>query len=60
LLSAKSKIKRGIEAVETGKKLEDRVATWLTRQGYTCRKRVDARGKAVAKPYEVDIYASLI
>jgi Holliday junction resolvase-like predicted endonuclease len=50
--------KRGAMAYETGKKLEDRVATWLTKQGYTCKKRVQARGKIAARPYEVDIYAT--
>ena len=52
------KSKRGVKAYEIGKKLEDRVATWLTKQGYICRKRVLARGKTAARPYEVDIYAT--
>jgi Holliday junction resolvase-like predicted endonuclease len=55
-LSVKSK--KGKEAHETGKKLEDRVAAWLTKQGYECKKRVLARGKIAARPYEVDIYAT--
>jgi len=53
-----AKSKRGVKAFESGKKLEDRVATWLTKQGYTCKKRVFARGKIAARPYEVDIYAT--
>lgn len=53
-----TKSKKGVEAYQTGKKLEDRVATWLTKQGYTCKKRVLARGKIAARPYEVDIYAT--
>lgn len=59
-MSAKNKKKsgKGTQAYESGKKLEDRVATWLTKQGYTCKKRVLARGKVVARPYEVDIYAT--
>ena len=53
-----AKSKRGVKAYESGKKLEDRVATWLTKQGYICKKRVLARGKIAARPYEVDIYAT--
>lgn len=53
-----AKSKRGAQAYEIGKKLEDRVATWLTKQGYTCKKRVLVRGKVSARPYEVDIYAT--
>jgi hypothetical protein len=58
--SAKSKKKseKGTQAYESGKKLEGRVATWLTKQGYTCKKRELARGKVKARPYEVDIYAT--
>jgi Holliday junction resolvase-like predicted endonuclease len=56
--NARTKSKRGVQAYETGKKLEDRVATWLTKQGYTCKKRLLARGKIEARPYEVDIYAT--
>lgn len=47
-----------MQAYETGKKLEDRVANWLGKQGYTCYKRILARGKIAARPYEVDIYAT--
>jgi Holliday junction resolvase-like predicted endonuclease len=57
-VKSKTKTKKGIEAYETGKRLEDRVATWLTKQGYTCKKRLLARGKTEARPYEVDIYAT--
>lgn len=58
--TSKSRMKKrtGLKAHETGKKLEDRVASWLRRQGYVCSKRVLARGKIVARPYEVDIYAT--
>jgi len=55
---SKEKIKKGVQAYETGKKLEDRVAKWLTKQGYICSKRKHARGKVVARPYDVDIYAT--
>ena len=58
LVKKKAHSKRGIQAYEKGKKLEDRVATWLRKQGYTCKKRVLARGKIEARPYEVDIYAT--
>ncbi len=54
----RAKSEKGVQAYATGKKLEDRVATWLTKQGYTCKKRVLARGKVAARPYEVDIYAT--
>jgi hypothetical protein len=50
--------KRKVQAFETEKELEDKVATWLTKQGYTCKKRILARGKSVARPHEVDIYAT--
>lgn len=53
-----SSSRRGAKAFERGKKLEDRVAAWLTKQGYKCSKRVLARGKIAARPYEVDIYAT--
>lgn len=54
----KKKSEAGIRAYETGKKLEERVANWLTKLGYTCWQRIFARGKTVARPYEVDVYAT--
>lgn len=53
-----TKSKRGTRAYETGKKLEDRVASWLTKQGYNCHKRDLVRGKTAIRPYEVDVYAT--
>jgi Holliday junction resolvase-like predicted endonuclease len=55
---SKTQSRKGTQAYESGKKLEDRVATWLTKQGYTCKKRILVRGKVAARPYEVDIYAT--
>jgi Holliday junction resolvase-like predicted endonuclease len=57
-MSGKKKSEKGTQAYESGKQLENRVATWLTKQGYTCKKRELARGKVKARPYEVDIYAT--
>jgi len=57
-MKSRKKKARGTQAYETGKKLEDRLAGWLRKQGYTCHKRVLARGKVAARPYEVDVYAT--
>jgi hypothetical protein len=52
-LPSKKKKTTGTQAYETGKKLEERVANWLKKQGYTCWQRVSARGKITSRPYEV-------
>jgi len=58
LPNKKKKKSVGIRAYETGKKLEERVTNWLTKQGYRCGQRIVARGKVAARPYEVDVYAT--
>jgi len=50
--------KKGVQAYESGKQLENRVAKWLTKQGYTCWKSINARGKTESRPYDVDVYAT--
>ena len=48
---------RGQKAYESGIKLENRTARWLTSQfKYNCKKRDFARGKISKRPYEVDIH----
>ena len=56
MVRGKEKIKKGVKAYETGKQLENRVAKWLAKQGYTCSKRKKARGYTRTRPYEVDVH----